>query len=299
MSAGENKAIVRRWVEEFNRGNLAIDDELVAEDFVLNGQRIGLAGEKQYAAVVVAAFPGIQTTIHDLIAEGDRVAARVTYRTGPQQGELLHPLFGRIAPSGKQAVYSGIGIIRIAGGKIAEQWMVRDSLSMLQQLGVLPAPPQPAGDPATGPAMPASAGASATGSPEQSKALVRRWADGINRGKPETSAAVVTPDYRMNGQFRGLAGAQQVSAALLSAFPDWQARIEDLVAEGDQVAVRWTYTGTHQGDFRGIPPTGRRITIGSIDLYRIAEGKIAEGWASFDSLTLMQQLGVLPARAQA
>ena len=77
---------------------LAIDDELVAEDFVLNGQPIGLAGEKHYAAMYYAAFPDIQTTIEDLIAEGDKVAGRVTYRA-THQGEFIHPIVGRIPPN--------------------------------------------------------------------------------------------------------------------------------------------------------------------------------------------------------
>ena len=134
---------------------------------------------------------------------------------------------------------------------------------------------------------------------EEHKALARRWIDGINAGRPETSAEVVAPDYRMNGQPLGQEGARQLSAMLLAAFPDWHGTIEDLVAEGDKVVVRLTYTGTHRGEFWGIPPTGKGFTITSVELYRIADGKVVESWVGSDRLGLLQQLGVIPAPGQA
>jgi steroid delta-isomerase-like uncharacterized protein len=77
-----------------------------------------------------------------------------------------------------------------------------------------------------------------------------------------------------------------------SAFPDVHFTVEDIFAEGDKVAVRWTMTGTHKGELRGIPPTGKKVTMWAISLYRIVEGKIAEVWERYDTLGLMQQLGV-------
>jgi len=67
-----------------------------------------------------------------------------------------------------------------------------------------------------------------------------------------------------------------------------------MVAEGDKVATRWTMTGTHQGELMGIPPTGVRITVTGISMSRFADGKLAEGWNSYDILGMMQQLGVIP-----
>lgn len=128
--------------------------------------------------------------------------------------------------------------------------------------------------------------------------------EGSNAGRPDTSAALVTPDYRMNGQLLGPQGASQVSAMLLSAFPDWHVTLEDVVAEGDRVAVRLTYTGTHRGELvhpvlGRLPPIDRRIRFMSVDLFRIADGRIVESWVSCDRLGLLQQLGVLPAPEQA
>jgi steroid delta-isomerase-like uncharacterized protein len=68
--------------------------------------------------------------------------------------------------------------------------------------------------------------------------------------------------------------------------------VEDLIAEGDKVVGRWTFRGTHRGDFMGIPPTGKKVSIMGIAIYRIARGKIAEAWVAWDAMGLMHQLGV-------
>jgi C-1 hydroxylase len=139
---------------------------------------------------------------------------------------------------------------------------------------------------------------------EENKALVRRWIEGVNRGDPATSARVVSRDYRMNGLTLGPEGARQYSAVLLEAFPDWHGRIEDLIAEGDIVVVRLTYSGTHRGDLvlpatGRLAATGKAVSIPSVEVYRLAGGKVAEGWISADRFGLLQQLGLLPTPGQA
>ena len=79
------------------------------------------------------------------------------------------------------------------------------------------------------------------------------------------------------------------------AFPDSYFTVEDMVAEGDKVATRKTFHGTHQGEFMGIPPTGQQVSTGLIDVVRIVDGKVVEHWSMGDNLGLMQQLGVIPA----
>jgi steroid delta-isomerase-like uncharacterized protein len=88
---------------------------------------------------------------------------------------------------------------------------------------------------------------------------------------------------------------KQRSAMLLSAFPDVQFTIEDMVAEGDNVAVRWVMRATHQGAFAGIPATGRQVAMSGITIYRLTDGKIGEAWSTFDQLGLLHQLGMTPA----
>ena len=89
-------------------------------------------------------------------------------------------------------------------------------------------------------------------------------------------------------QFKGLC------QAYFTAFPDLHITTDDLVAEGDKVTKVWTANCTHNGDFMGIPATGNRIIVKGIEVFRIADGKIAEIWASMDNLGMMQQLGVIP-----
>jgi len=84
-------------------------------------------------------------------------------------------------------------------------------------------------------------------------------------------------------------------AMFLNAFPDIRLTIEDEFAEGDKVVVRFTMTGTHQGELLGIPPTGKRVSSAGVSIYRLANAKIAEMWFLTDSLTVLQQMGVVPA----
>jgi len=81
-----------------------------------------------------------------------------------------------------------------------------------------------------------------------------------------------------------------------TGFPDLALTVEFTITEEDKVAVRWTATGTHSGDFRGIPPTGKPINIAGVAIYRVAGGKIVEGWSQPDTLGLLQQIGVIPSR---
>ena len=93
------------------------------------------------------------------------------------------------------------------------------------------------------------------------------------------------------------AGAEllkEVFARLHRAFPDLHITVEDLIAEGDKVVVRNTVTGTHQGEYMGLPPTGKSITYNEIFICRFASGRIAETWGVVDVLSQMRQLGAIP-----
>jgi predicted ester cyclase len=78
-----------------------------------------------------------------------------------------------------------------------------------------------------------------------------------------------------------------------SAFPDGGTRIDDMIAEGDRVVLRWTDGGTHRGPFMGVAPTGKHVTITGIDIYRIVDGRIVDFWCSEDVLGLLEQLGAV------
>jgi steroid delta-isomerase-like uncharacterized protein len=137
MSKEENKAIVRRFIEEvWHQKNLTVIDEIFATDYIYHMAGMpdiqGPEGFEQFVTTIPAAFPDIQFTIEDMFAEGDMVAIRVTFR-GTHQGELMG-----IPPTGKQVTVTGIGIQRIADGKFQETWDSFDMLGLMQQLGVVP-----------------------------------------------------------------------------------------------------------------------------------------------------------------
>jgi steroid delta-isomerase-like uncharacterized protein len=136
---------------------------------------------------------------------------------------------------------------------------------------------------------------------EQNKALARQMVEEVfNRGNMSGADQFLAPDFIEHEELppgipQGREGVKQLAAMLRSAFPDFTATIEDLVAEGDKVVIRMTWTGTHKGEFMGVPPTGKSISIGVIDVIRIAGGKFLEHWGQMDSMGLMQQLGAVPA----
>jgi deazaflavin-dependent oxidoreductase (nitroreductase family) len=135
-------------------------------------------------------------------------------------------------------------------------------------------------------------------STEDNKAHVRRfYQEGVHN--PALFDELLAPTYVLHlpgsPPIAGIEGAKQLMVAYTSGFPDLQLTTEDMVAEGDKVAIRNTWRGTHQGAFQGLPPTGKYVTFTGTDIFRFAGGKIAEQWADLDALGLMQQLGAIPA----
>ncbi len=138
MSAKENKELMRRLIEEFNKGKaaaMAAMDKYMATNFASHdGDDMSLKDFKQMQSESYDAYPDTHYTINDMVAEGDKVATRVTM-TGTNKGEYM----GR-PPTNKKVTVSGIIIERLAGGKIVEDWSVFDSLGEMRQLGLLPTP---------------------------------------------------------------------------------------------------------------------------------------------------------------
>ena len=112
---------------------------------------------------------------------------------------------------------------------------------------------------------------------------------------------LMAPDYVWHiasTTVRGRESAKQLIAQFLTAFPDGHYTIEDMIAEGDRVVVRQTFRGTHKGDFMGIPPTGKQVSVTEIEIFRVTNGKNVENWTNSDDLGLLQQLGVVPAQEE-
>jgi predicted ester cyclase len=91
-------------------------------------------------------------------------------------------------------------------------------------------------------------------------------------------------------EWRGVEGIKSAVASHRTSFPDWNERVDDIVAEGDRVVIRFTSTGTQRGEFAGIAPTGRKVTIREVAIYRVVAGRIVEQWGMPDSQSLMEQL---------
>ena len=141
-------------------------------------------------------------------------------------------------------------------------------------------------------------------STEQNKAFVRQMVEevfnqcNVNKADEFMAPNFVEREELPPGIPRDREGVKQLTTMLRSAFPDFKATIDDIVAEGDKVVIRQTWSGSHKGEFMGIPPTGRSVSFGVIDIIRIADGKFVEHWGQMDSMSLMQQPGVIPAPAQ-
>src|SRR5215212_5225693 len=139
---------------------------------------------------------------------------------------------------------------------------------------------------------------------EEIKALVRRQEEELfGHGNLDVADEIYAPDYvghdPSNPQdVRGLEAAKRAAADYRRAFPDLRVTVEDLIAEGDRVAARLRFRGTHRGELDGIAPTGRRVDCTGIVISRIEGGMIAEDWANFDDFGMMQQLRLIPESGQ-
>lgn len=134
----------------------------------------------------------------------------------------------------------------------------------------------------------------------EAERLVRKFFDeAINRGDLDAFDAVCSPDYVWHGgsdpgqlgEVRGLDAFKEAVASFFRGFPDLKVTIEDAIGEGDRVAVRFQEVGTHQGEFVGIPATGRTVTFGGMGIYRVQDGLLAEEWFVDDSRAILEQLG--------
>jgi steroid delta-isomerase-like uncharacterized protein len=132
---------------------------------------------------------------------------------------------------------------------------------------------------------------------EQNKTLARRWFEDLfSRGNLDAANEILSAefvDHLTHEDERGLEELKHYVSIYRNAFPDIQDTVEDIVAEGDKVVVRWTSSGTHQGEFMGVAPTGRHVTFTGMRLFRIADNKIVESWVNIDERGLQEQLGAV------
>ena len=136
-------------------------------------------------------------------------------------------------------------------------------------------------------------------SAEDNKALVRRFVDEVQSGgNTDLIDEICSAEFVNHSASPGLPadreGIKILTTMFKGAFPDSYFTVEDMIAEGDKVVTRKTFHGTHEGEFMGIPPSGRTVNVSLIDVVRISDGQVVEHWSVGDNLGMMQQLGVIP-----
>ncbi len=132
---------------------------------------------------------------------------------------------------------------------------------------------------------------------EATEVLAHRWhMDLFQAGNLEVADEILTPDFvaHVNGQeFRGVDGAKQLATVLRTAFPDLQITHHEALVAGNRATIRWTSDSTHQGEYFGVPPSGKRIHLEGLDLFHLQDGKITEVWIEYDNLSALQQMGAI------
>ncbi len=136
---------------------------------------------------------------------------------------------------------------------------------------------------------------------EDTRTQVRAMYEQFNRDRLDALDTLLAPDFvdhDPDNPTHDAAGVRQFFEQLLAAFPDFRFEVDDVLVDGDRAAAFIRLTGTHQGDFQGIPASGRRMDVRGVDLFRLRGAQVTEHWSVFDSLGLMQQLGAFPTQGQ-
>lgn len=137
---------------------------------------------------------------------------------------------------------------------------------------------------------------------ENKSVVLRAEAELWNQGNLAAADDLYSPNFVchfvIGPEWQGVQGIKDVVAQHRRSFPDWNEKVQDIIAEGDRVVIRFTSTGTQQGEFAGIAPTGKKVTIREVAIFRLANGKIAEQWGMPDIHGLLEQLKTGPTGAQ-
>jgi len=294
-TAQEKNKVICRWLIEavWNAGDLGLIQEFMTADSIFHGDGLlgelpGVEGYTTFAVSTHTAFPDVDFTIEDTVAENDLVAIRVT-ETGTHTGPLR-----TIPATGASITSRAMIIYRFVDGMIQEGWIQTDALGMLTQIGILP----PMGPPVFGWGTPSDA-AGDQGTLDENKLIASRDPDEIwNQSDfaviDEIIAEAYLGHYDMGTTIEGREAYMQYVPRTLTAFPDFHITVEELFAEGDLVVFRSTASGTHLGPLGQIPSTGKAWSVGGIVIRRMADGKIVELWQLNDMLSLLTQIGLVP-----
>jgi predicted ester cyclase len=217
---------------------------------------------------------------------------------GTHQGNFM----GMAPPTGKYVEWTGTAIFRFNNsGLMDARWQEWDGLSVMQQMGVIPA--QPGADQKLPVPVPPYVSGKRMTSPSENKAITRRFFEEVwNKGNLAVADEIFHPQATSPSAPQlptGGEGVRFIASAFRNAMPDYKIKIIDLLADGDYVLINFSQTGTQSGELMGIPASGKQATWGEIGILRFAGGQVVESWYNVDMLGLMQQLGVGGASAGA
>jgi steroid delta-isomerase-like uncharacterized protein len=297
----ENLAVVRSFFEEgVNGADLSVFARVAAPDIVYHGATVGnesgLEALQRIYGEALTGFPGIQYTLLTSVADDDAVALRFGVA-----GVHSHDFRG-LPPTGETVTWTHSAFASVECGRISEMWAEIDQLDRLQQFGVLvsegPAARMAGAEshPAATPAMPTDNASCAPQSAEEAITLVDRMrAEVYNMGN-----FAVMPEIFADGYLHGSAngpdaigiaeGAQRIGG-FVTALPDLEWTFDDVIAEDDWVAARWTTRGTHDGDLLGFAPTGKPVEFTGISFFTVRCGKVVEFQTEMDAAGLLEQVG--------
>lgn len=283
MQEEQNKALVRNYIENVINNHITtmfadyIPDDGIDYSAPPNIPR-GNAGTKMFFTMFFEGSSDAKNTIHHLVAEGDKLTTIATI-SGTHDGNMM----GLPATGKKFSVYL-VETVRIVDGKYAERWGGLDTLGLMIQLGAVKDPNEKE-------------------KIERFGAMVHRYIDGVNHDDEAALREVFAPDFNdhNSAQVSGLPpGVEAVVMAhhmLNQSFSNLTFTIDEILVEGDKVAIRVHAEGVHTGDFYGFPPTGKPISWTAHRILRVENGMFVEAWNEFDQVGILQQMGVIPSFA--
>lgn len=262
-----NKAIVQRWIDDvFNRGQVSSVDELKVSSYLdwtplpapYQNVELPVSGIKDALPEWLAALPDFQFTADRLLADGDFVVSLGLWQAHHEGVYKGH------TPTGRRLGGTRIDIFRVAGDKMVEHWGCGNELAFLQLVGAL----QSDGEGC-----------------ERDEDVGRRFVERVLGERDVAAVAELVDPHALD-----YSGQAVSMLALLTGFPDLEVTVTDVTVDGAEVVVTSTLSGTHQGVFMDVAPTGRRVTGSRVDRFRVAKRKIVESWCASDDDGLRRQL---------
>jgi steroid delta-isomerase-like uncharacterized protein len=298
----QGKAVFNRWFgEAWNKGHYSTAYEVIDPRMRVHGAggqpvEMGPDGLIGLISTWRSAFPDGQMSVDGLVAEGELVAALLTWR-GTQRGD-----FYGVPPSRKRVACTSIGIDRVQGGIVRDGWGELDMVGLMQTVGALP----PVGPGAVAGGRSPEWGSergdpSGWGPSSDNKELGRRFIAAWN--EPAASAFTALVDGSRYREFNPVFGVEDLTGAVLAlstlraAMPDLHFTQDEsmVISDGDVMVVHSVASGTHTGQpLYGAPAKGNKVTWTQTDWLRIAAGRVIARWVSADTMALLQQAGALP-----